>query len=141
MKIFVLSFYNFKINDEQVVVSNERYIFKVVRFVREETFYCFPKRFILFSRNCFPKHLLCFSSFFGSPYKHLFMNINTFISLLIVSFLVTYGSIFKKFFPSFWPDHSSPLIFLIYEGYLICLYKPQWNNRVYNWQASFFIIF
>ena len=79
--------------------------------------------------------------FFGSPYKHLFMNINTFISLLLVSFLVTYGSIFKKFFPSFWPDHSSPLIFLIYEGYLICLYKPQWNNRVYNWQVSFFIIF
>ena len=48
LKIFVKSFYNFRMIGEKVRVFNKRYIFQIVGFINEETFDCFPKLFMIY---------------------------------------------------------------------------------------------
>ena len=93
MKIFFKSFWDFKIIGEQVVIFDKRYILKIVWFIREETFFCFPKLFIIYYVFYIQIEIVCL---FGFPKQT-----NAFISLFIVCFFVTFGSTFKDFFLSF----------------------------------------
>ena len=86
MKIFVKSFCDFKIIGEQVAVFNKRYISKIVWFIREETFYCFPKLFIIY-------YVFAFLVFLNKL-THLFL-------CLLYAFLSLSDLLLRNFFLSF----------------------------------------